>query len=65
MQVVSILKASNFTFWPEAGGLFDQDAFLIEDILLWLTLENRIKWEQKAESADDSLFSDKIPVMKL
>lgn len=34
---------SVFNQWPEAGGYFDQDWFLIRDALTWQSLENKLK----------------------
>ena len=56
MLAISILKASNYAVWPESGGLLDQDAFMIQDILLWLAIERRLEWEGKPEI--DSAISD-------
>lgn len=47
MLTVTVLKASNFTAWPDAGGVWDQDSFVIRDVLTYLALERRIEFEQR------------------
>lgn len=46
LLTVTVLKASNFTAWPEAGGVWDQDSRIIRDVLTYLALERRIEFEQ-------------------
>lgn len=43
--VIQVLRLSNFTYWPRAGGLDNQDSSLIRDVFTWLMLERRLKWE--------------------
>ncbi len=45
--VVALLKRSNFTFWPEAGGFNDQDMDLVEDVMVYLALERRAEWDKE------------------
>jgi hypothetical protein len=47
LLTVTMLKASNFVCWPEAGGMWDQDSNLIRDVLTYLSLERRVEFEQK------------------
>lgn len=56
-MAVTVLKASNYTCWPEAGGMLDQDSRMIADMLQFLSLERRVEYEQKAldASIEDSL----------
>ena len=44
-RVCQILKLSHFSYWPRAGGLDEQDSFLIDDVMTWFRLANRLRWE--------------------
>lgn len=44
-MTISILEASGWSCWPEAGGWADQDDRLIQDVMLYLKLRDRAKWE--------------------
>lgn len=44
-QVCWVLEASDFTYWPKAGGLDDQDWYLIQDVITWFRLARRLRWE--------------------
>lgn len=46
-DVAWVLSRSNFTFWPQPGGLDDQDWFLIRDVRTYFQLEQRLEWERK------------------
>lgn len=50
-MAVTVLKASNYTCWPEAGGMLDQDSRMISDMLQFLSIERRVEYEQKALDA--------------
>lgn len=52
-RVVSILKRSNFCFWPDAGGFNDQCEYLIDDVLTWLAIERREEWEKELPEFGD------------
>ncbi len=54
--VVSILKRSNFTFWPDEGGLNNQSSQLIDDVLTWLALERRTRWEHEQGIDSEEMF---------
>lgn len=45
--MVTILEASRWSAWPEQGGVLDQDAFLLQDVMTYLALRRRIEWEVK------------------
>jgi hypothetical protein len=44
-MAAQILERSNFTAWPDAGGLNDQDEYLIQDILTWLAVRDWVDFE--------------------
>lgn len=44
-QVCWLLEASNFQVWPRTGGLDEQDANLIQDVMTWFRLQRRLRWE--------------------
>jgi hypothetical protein len=44
-RVCWVLEASSFTYWPQGGGLDDQDSFLIADVMTWFKLMRRLRWE--------------------
>jgi len=41
-----------FNQWPDVGGYFDQDAFLIDDMMLYKRLYNHIKQQYKREDGN-------------
>lgn len=47
-EVVAILELSRFCFWPNAGGLNEQDSHLIDDVRTWMRLKRRLKYEYDA-----------------
>lgn len=58
--VTIILKRSNFTCWPDSGGLLDQEMNWIEDVLTYLAVERyfdhdyeQVDEEQSALTLDD------------
>lgn len=44
-QICWVLEASSFTYWPVAGGLDDQNADLVADVMTWFRLMRRLRWE--------------------
>lgn len=52
-RTADILKASNFVCWPQSGGWENQDSFLVDDVLTYLGIENRIKWENEGQNQAD------------
>lgn len=54
-HVAWVLEESHFTYWPRAGGLDDQDWFLIVDVRRWFRLVNRLRWEyQQGQWREDA-----------
>lgn len=47
-NAVSVLEL--FDKWPDAGGYLDQDAFLVDDMMMWQRLKNHIKQQYKKEN---------------
>ncbi len=45
--VCQVLELSDFAYWPEAGGLNNQDANLVADIMTWFRLQRRLRFEYK------------------
>lgn len=41
----SILKSSQWSSWPNGSGWANEDSALIEDVLLYFSLERRAEWE--------------------
>lgn len=50
--IAEILERSNFSAWPEPGGVDDQDAFLLADMLRYLRLKESIRQEITPEAPD-------------
>lgn len=64
---VAILEASSWVCWPDGfGGWADQDAFLIDDVMLYLKLRRRAKWETEHGITDmtEEQHAD-LPTMRL
>lgn len=64
---VVFLERSNWVCWPDGiGGWAEQDAFLVDDIKLYMRLRERAEWEAKHgidESAE--IQQTDIPLMRL
>jgi hypothetical protein len=46
-MVAQVLENSNYTSWPEQGGLNDQDWDLIQDALTWIRVRDWIEFSEK------------------
>ena len=53
MQVCWVLESSGFQMWPNAGGLDDQNADLVADVMMWFKLVRRLRWEYEHEIWQD------------
>lgn len=42
---VSLLRASQWRCWPDDGGWASQDQSLIDDVMTYLRVERRVRWE--------------------
>lgn len=61
VTTVHFLEASSWVCWPDSGGWASQDTYLVKDVMLYLRLRRRMRWEVKhginsryEESADDA-----------
>lgn len=64
-QTVQFLKLSSWTCWPEAGGWAEQDAALIEDVMMYLKLEQWLEYELEHPGVTETQMPDETPTMKL
>lgn len=44
-RTVGFLRLSNYQCWPEIGGWAEQDSALIDDVMVYLSLDRRVAWE--------------------
>lgn len=62
---MTFLRVSGWTCWPERGGWAEQDAFLIEDVLIYLQVELRARWEAEHGDIMQSVGMDRFPHLTL
>jgi len=64
-RAVSFLRASSWNCWPESGGWAEQDARLVEDVLTYIQLEQRVQWEVEHHELVESAGMDDMPRLTL
>lgn len=63
-MTVRILENSNWVCWPEGNGWANEDAFLINDVLTYLRLRRRTRWEVKHNYVGYEPLSEDKPKKK-